>query len=108
MLEFYKKALVAVLGLLVASAVLAYLCLERAFLQAALLPAAAREYPWQELPETDANRGGLSTVTLHDARYSLDVELFLSSAVEPPQAALSLVFQGRDGKPTLIDRKSVV
>lgn len=103
MLEFYKKALMTVLGLLVASALLAYLCLERAFLQAALLPAAASEYPWQELPETDANRGGLSTVTLHDARYSLDVELFLSSAVEHPQAALSLVFQGRDGKPTLID-----
>jgi len=103
MLEFYKKALLVLLGLLVTSALVAYLCLERAFLQRALLPAADSAYPWQATPETDQNRDGRSTVTLHDARYSLDVELFVSRAVEHPKSAVSLVFQDRGGQPTVID-----
>lgn len=103
MLEFYKKALLVLLGLLVTSALVAYLCAERAFLQRALLPAADSAYPWQATPETDQNRGGRSTVTLHDARYSLDVELFVSRAVEHPKSAVSLVFQDRGSEPTFID-----
>ncbi|MDQ2076771.1 AraC family transcriptional regulator [Marinimicrobium sp. ABcell2] len=106
MLEFYKKALLVLLGLLIVSAFAAYLCVQRAFLQWPLLPADTSAIPWEAETESDRNRGGLSTVEIHDASYSLDFELFLSPAVDYAQASLSLVFKDQSGEPTLKDLAS--
>ncbi len=97
MLEFYKKALLVLLGLVVASAFMAYLCIERTFLHLALLPAEGSQLAWRAQVETDDYQGGLSSARVQDESYSLDVELFVSRVAEYPSAAVSLVFQDGEG-----------
>ncbi|HEY7883637.1 MAG TPA: AraC family transcriptional regulator, partial [Cellvibrionaceae bacterium] len=103
MLEFYRKALLALLGLLLVSTLAAYWCLERTFLHLTLLPSASSDIPWQAAIDTDASQGGESSVKVFDDSYSLDFELFVSSTAEYPHAAVELMFRNNDGEPTLID-----
>lgn len=106
MLEFYKKALLALLGLLLISALVAFWCLERAFLHLPLLPSASSAIAWSIDTETDDYQGGLSRVEVHDYRYSLDFELLISAVAEYPHAAVSLVFEDSEGEPILVDLSS--
>lgn len=103
MLEFYKKALLALLGLLLISALVAFWCLERTFLQMALLPSGESDLRWQAEPRTDVYQGGNSTVEIYDDSYSLDFELLVSKAAEYPHAALALVFIDSDGQTAEVD-----
>ncbi len=106
MLIFYKKALLALLGLLAICALATYWCLQRTFLQESLLPADTSAIPWEADKGTDAYQGGMSSVTLYDDSYGLDFELFVSSAVEYPHASVGLVFQNQSGEPTMVDLSS--
>lgn len=106
MLEFYKKAVLALLALLLVSALAAFWCLERAFLHLPLLPSASSAIPWSTATETDEYQGGLSSVEVHDDSYSLDFELLVSTAAEYPQASVSLVFEDSKGQPALVDLSS--
>ncbi len=94
------------MGLLLVSALAAYLCLERTFLRVALLPSDESELHWQAEPRTDVYQGGDSRVEVHDENYSLDFELLVSSKAEYPHAALALVFKDADGQPTEVDLSS--
>lgn len=103
MLEFYKKALMVLLGLVVFSLLLAYLCVSRTFLQVALLPAEQSQLPWVAQSETDIFQGGASRLQLNDTRLSLDFEVELSDRIEHPGASVGLMFHDAEGKPMLED-----
>ncbi len=103
MLEFYKKALSVLLGLLAFGALLSYLCLERTFLHEALLPGDQSELGWYLDEETDVYQGGQSQLHANDWRYSLDYEFTLSNAATHPSASVSLVFTDAEGKPQMLN-----
>jgi len=103
MLDFYNKASLGLLGLLLISALATYLCVQRAFLHVPLLPAEAGELSWVAQPHTDIHQGGISTVTINDARYSLDFESNLSPQAQYPFASVVLLFKDREGQPRLVD-----
>lgn len=106
MLEFYKKASLGLACLLLTSALVGYLCIERTFLHLSLLPAQQSDLPWVTELGNDGYWGGLSSVKINDANYSLDVEMKVSTIVEHPFASASLVFTDATGKPTLVNLSS--
>lgn len=103
MLNFYNKAFLGLLGLLLTSALVTYLCVQRAFLHVPLLPAEASDISWVAGPHTDIHQGGLSTAKINDARYSLDFELNLSQRAQYPFASVALQFKDREGQPGFVD-----
>lgn len=103
MLHFYKKALLLFFGLLVASALALYWCLDRTFLELPLLPNEASPLPWHTTTETDAYQGGRSEIEVQDDRYSLDFEMTVSSIAEYPSASVSLAFHDDQGERRLAD-----
>lgn len=103
MLDFYKKALLLCVGLVAASALAAYLCLDRTFLELPLLPNEASPLPWHTVTETDAYQGGESEVEMQDDRYSLDFEMTVSDIAEYPAASVSLLFHDDQGERRLAD-----
>jgi AraC-like DNA-binding protein len=102
-LDFYKKALLLCVGLVVASALVAYWCLDRTFLELPLLPNESSPIPWETLTETDDYQGGKSRIEVQDDQYSLDVEMLVSDAAEYPTASVSLLFQGELGEQRMAD-----
>lgn len=106
MLEFYKKALFGLASLLLVSLIIGYLCVQRTFLHLPLLPAAQSELPWAIETGADAYWGGLSSVIINDANYSLDVDMNVSTKVAHPFASASLRFSDAQGAPRLVDLSS--
>jgi AraC-like DNA-binding protein len=106
MLEFYKKALLGLACLLITSALIGYLCAQRTFLHLSLLPAQQSDLPWVTELGNDGYWGGLSSVKMNDANYSLDFEMKVSTTVEHPFASASLVFTDSAGKPALVNLSS--
>ena len=68
MQEFYKKALVALILLLVADALVAWLCIDRSHPSASLIPRDRGGVPWRIVTTTDAALGGTSTIRILDGR----------------------------------------
>ena len=103
MLEFYKKALLGLVCLLIVSALIAYLCAQRTFLQTALLPAEESGIQWETEPSTDAIQGGFSTVAVKDDKFSLSFDFTIFDQVQYPFATVALAFKDQSGEPTYID-----
>ncbi len=103
MLDFYYKATIRLLGLLLVSAVAAFVCVRHTYLDVPLLPPDAAKFPWDASPHTDNHQGGLSTVKINDARFNLDFELNLSEKAQYPFASISLLFKDDDGQPKMVD-----
>jgi AraC-like DNA-binding protein len=101
--EFFKQALVRFICLLSASVLVGYSCIDRSYLSAALLPAQEASIPWQMHGNTDAARGGQSSVQIGGDKGSLSFTLRVSKAVEYPLAAAELLFRDRDGRPAHAD-----
>lgn len=91
MQDFYNKSLGALLGLLLLSCVLGYLCADKTFLKVPLLPSDASGVPWRAEPQTDVNEGGNSRVTITDDKFSLSFKFTVSPQAQYPFAALSLL-----------------
>lgn len=106
MLKFYKKALLGLVGLLLASALVSYLCLDRALLKLVLLGTEESGLPWVIEKETDDYQGGRSTIKINDDRYGLDFELHVSTKAEYPSASVALAFIDQAGQTTLVDLSS--
>lgn len=106
MLEFYKKALVSLLLLLAVNALLAYLCLDRTFLQLALVPGDKSTLPWHTGSATDGYQGGRSTAKVYEDKYGLDFGLNLSTAVAYPFASVAMIFEDEQKQPLLQDLSS--
>ena len=102
MQEFYNKALAGLVGLLIATCLLGYFCVDNAFLRLPLLPASESALPWYAEPHTDIYQGGNSTLRILDDQFSLDASFTLSRQAQYPLASITLVF-GQPGKMELVD-----
>ncbi len=103
MLRFYKKALLALLAAFIVSALLTYICVQRTFTSAVLLPSGDSQFNWQAAVETDVYQGGQSAAVLQDDRFSLDFSMQISDAVQYPFASVALQFNGVNGQPEPVD-----
>ncbi|MFP5392305.1 MAG: hypothetical protein ACLGI6_12300 [Gammaproteobacteria bacterium] len=101
--EFFRRALIRFVGLLLASLLFGTLCVLRSDVNAPLLPAAQAALPWRAQANTDADRGGQSAVVFDGDPRSLRFRLRLSKAVAYPLAAAELLFLGPDGRPAHVD-----
>lgn len=106
MLEFYKKTFFSLLALLLVSVLVGYFCVERTFLEQALLPADASGMRWITELGDDAYQGGSSSVAINDERYSLDFELTIVDQAKYPFASLALLFTDKAGQNTFVDLSS--
>lgn len=103
MQEFQTKAVIVFAVLLLTSAILGYLCLSRAFLQASLLPAGNGAFFWQTETLSDVDEGGSSQATIAGDKFNLNFNFTLTHQAKYPSAAIALVFKDRTGKPALVD-----
>jgi len=103
MRDFYNKALIGLLGLLVISFLVGYACVDRTFLHVSLLPAGTGDLRWSSQAEDDVNQGGASLVKIDDDKFSLSFEFTLIHQAPYPAASASLVFKDKEGKSTLVD-----
>lgn len=103
MQEFYNKALIGFLCLLAVSVLVGYLCLNRTYLHLSLVPAGKSGLLWRAEPTSDANRDGLSSITINDDQYSLNFDFTISKKVAYPFASADLVFIDPTDKPVLVD-----
>jgi AraC-like DNA-binding protein len=102
MQEFYNKALVGLVSLLITTCLLGYFCVDNTFLRLSLLPATKSTLPWYAEPHTDIYQGGNSTLTVLDDKFSLDANFTLSRQAQYPLAAITMVF-GQPGEVELVD-----
>lgn len=92
MLRFYKNAVAVFLALAALTSLVAYVCLERASLSDALLPAHKSVIPWNSETDSDVRVGGSSSVSVNDSTHNLDFNVTIKADVEYPYASLMLVF----------------
>lgn len=95
MRNFYRQALVAFGLLLIADALIAWLCLYQGYPSAGLLPRKGGAPNRHFAAFTDVSYGGASTVRIHDAtQQALGFDFRLSEAIPHPSAWAALVFDG--------------
>jgi len=104
MQAFYKKALIALVCLLVASLLLSALCVERSYLTAPLLPATSSSLPWHAQTNTDVWQAGRSSARVQDAteRFRFDLTV-VKGATSHPFAAAEIMFNDKKGQPVFVD-----
>ncbi|WP_322400342.1 helix-turn-helix transcriptional regulator [Massilia luteola] len=99
MQEFYKKALLALIVLLVADALLAVVLVYLTFPTQTLLPAHPDRARWHFGTYSDVATGGVSTVRLHDAsRDRLRFDFKLRDVAAYPFAAADMVLGTDKGR----------
>lgn len=100
--EFYNRTLIVFLGMLAASIVLVYVCLDRSHLVTPLQDTANVALPWTVRPDTDAAEHGKSALDIRSTRPSLRLAMTVSPVAEHPHAAADLMFD--DGRGTRVLR----
>lgn len=103
MQDFYNKALISFICLVLVSCLAGYLCVDNTFLRVSLLPVTKSDLAWRTEKNTDASQGGLSTLTIVDDRFSLNYNITLSRKAQYPYAAFTLVFGEDQNNPNLVD-----
>lgn len=101
--EFYKRALLSFLCLLLASGLVSYLCVQHTFMHLPLLPMADSNLPWQAEAQTDVYHGGNSHLSIADEQFSLNFNFNLSPQSQYPFAGISMSFHNAQSEPTLVD-----
>ena len=101
MQEFYKKTLLALILLLVADALVAAFCIYQSYLSSSVLAAHPGGLRWHYVGNTDAERGGTSTIRIRDPDGErLRFDFRVAQAGLYPFAAAELVLY--DGKERLV------
>jgi AraC-like DNA-binding protein len=104
MQEFYRKALVAFVLLLIADALIACFCIYQSYLSSSLMPRERGAAPWHFAAITDVVYGGASTVRIQNStQQSLRFDFKLSRAATYPWASAALLMDDEDGKPAPAD-----
>jgi AraC-like DNA-binding protein len=99
MQEFYKKALIALILVLVADALIAWFCIHRSYPSASLVPRERGGVHWGPAVITDAILGGTSTIRiLEPVRESLRFDFRITPAASYPYVAAELVLEDGQGK----------
>jgi AraC-like DNA-binding protein len=98
MQEFYKKALIALIVILVADALIAWFCIQRSYPSATLLPRGRGDVHWRPAVTTDAILGGTSTIRIVDpGRQSLRFDFRVTPAATYPYVGAELVLEDARG-----------
>ena len=92
MQEFYKRALIGLLCLLTVSLLAALVCVERSYLQVALLPAAASALPSRLEASSDASQGGKTRIRIQDNPSRLHFDFTIEKTAVHPYASAALMF----------------
>ena len=104
MQEFYKRALFALIVLVIADALLAVFLIQQSFLTHALLPASRDGARWQYDTFADSVMGGTSTVRLDDPkRERLKMDFRLTGVARYPFVSTQMMLLDAKGKPALED-----
>lgn len=103
MQEFYTKAFISGMCLLLVSLLLGYACVNRTYLYLPLVPAGQSELIWRAAPRTDVVDGGESLVTINDEQFSLSFDFTLVKKAQYPYAEVALEFTDASGAPTSVD-----
>lgn len=103
MQEFYTKAFISGMCLLLVSLLLGYACVNRTYLYLPLVPAGQSELIWRAAPRTDVVDGGESSVTINDEQFSLSFDFALVKKAQYPYAEVALEFTDASGAPTSVD-----
>jgi AraC-like DNA-binding protein len=98
MQEFYKKALLALIVLLLVDMLLAVFFVVRSFPAQVLLPAQNGGSHWQYLTFSDQDVGGASSVRLRDSRDRLRFDFKLKDVAPYPFAAAAMIFKDDKGR----------
>jgi AraC-like DNA-binding protein len=104
MQEFYKKALVALILLLIVDALAACLCVYLSYPSARLVPRGRGGVHWHLGTATDAWQGGTSTIRILDSgQQSLRFDFRLASVAAFPFVAAELLFEDGAGNAEPVD-----
>lgn len=103
MLTFYKKAVPIFFGLAVLTLLLALVCFDRVFVRDALLPARDSVIPWKLETITDVEKGGTSSISVHDSDFSLDYDYVMVGDVQYPFVTAVVAFADLKNAERLID-----
>jgi AraC-like DNA-binding protein len=98
MQEFFRKALVALILLLIAFALATWFCIDQSYLSAALIPKVRGGMRWRAVTTTDAVLGGTSTIRILDpGRLSFRFDFRLTRASTKPYVAAEMLFEDGQG-----------
>jgi len=101
---FYRKALIAVVVILIVDALIAGFCVYRSHPSSPIVTQERGAARWQVSAITDTLYGGASTVHIRDATWrSLSFDFRLSGAIANPWSSAAWRFDGEDGKPVAED-----
>lgn len=104
MQEFYKKALLALIFLLVTDALLAVLCVYQSYLSLSLLPANKDGVSWHYVLYSDVVEHGSSTIQVDDPkRERLRAALRLTDAARYPYVSAELSMDDGKGRQAFVD-----
>ena len=103
MQEFYKKALLTLIVLLLLDMLLAVFFVYRSYPTQVLMPAQKGDSRWQYSTFSDVDFGGASEVRLRDSRDRLRFDFKLKDVAQYPFAAAALVYKDDKGRPSHTD-----
>jgi AraC-like DNA-binding protein len=104
MQNFYKKALFALILLLVADALIACVCVYQSYPSAALMPSGAAGLNWRTVTKTDVDEGGTSTIrVIESGQRSLRFDFRLTRAATYSFVSADMLFEDGEGNPATVD-----
>jgi AraC-like DNA-binding protein len=104
MQEFYRKALVALILLLIAAALAAWFCIDRSQPSVSLIPKGRGDVPWRVATTTDAILGGTSAIRILDpGKRSLRFDFRVTRAATYPYVGAEMLLEDRLGNPVPAD-----
>lgn len=104
MQEFYKKALLALIGLVIADAVLAFFLISQSYLSVPLLATNKPGAGWHFMTNTDKVMGGTSSARITDPqRDQLRFEFKVTDAGQYPFTSAGLLLQDAKGRLAQVD-----
>jgi len=104
MQQFFKKALLALIGLVIGDALLASFLFYQSYLSVALVPAPKAGAGWHYMTNSDVEMGGTSTVAIAVPQHGqLRYEFKLTEVGKYPFASAGLVLHDSKGRLALVD-----
>ncbi|WP_440903868.1 helix-turn-helix domain-containing protein [Catenovulum sp. SX2] len=106
MLDFYKKAFISLVAMLIVCIAISAFLINKTFVHSALLPKAQSAINWSAYVESDSSRGGQSTAKLNDDQFSLDYTMHVQNGVDYPSASLAIELRNAVQQSDTIDLSS--
>ena len=103
MQNFYKKALLALILLLVADALIACVCVYQSYPSATLMPSGAGGLYWRTTTTTVATEGGGAAIRIDSDKRSLRFDFRLSRPAPYSFASAEMVFEDGNGNVMPVD-----